>query len=126
MNRKQPVHAYGDNPVYTQAILVGGGDAANLTLPTDIPTKRVNAAASGTRTGEGVYSVVLALDSAPPQVNQTIPHCEGGDHRAEVTTAYVASTRTVVITVRNSGGTADDLPTTEKLMLLLVGRDSTS
>lgn len=127
MNRKNMVESYGDNTVIVQAVLVGGGNTASLTLPTDLPTKRINAAVSGTRTGEGVYDVVLAEGSVPPQVNQVIPHCEGADkYQAKVTTEYVAATRTVVVTTETAAGTADDLPTTSTLKLLIVGRDTTN
>ena len=126
MLRKNPAFAYGNDVCFINATLVGGGDAADLTVPADTVARKItNAALSGARTAEGVYDVILN-EGMPPEVIQVIPHCEGAGHRAEITTAYVASTRTVVVTTRNSSGTADDLPTTDKLCLLIVGRDSTS
>lgn len=128
MNRKNPISGYGDNLVIVEAALVGGGDEGDLTIPTDLATKRVNAAESGSRTGEGVYDVVFAEGSVPPQVIHVIPTCEGDDlYDAKVSTAYVASTRTVEITTSLADlSAAGDLPATSKLKLLIIGRDSTS
>lgn len=128
MNRKQPISGYGDNLVLVSAVLVGGGDGEDLDIPTDTATKRVNAAASGARTAEGVYDVVLAEGSVPPQVTQVIAHCEGADaYHAHVTAEYDAATRTVEVTTSLADASAEgDLPTTSKLKLLIIGRDSTS
>lgn len=128
MNRKNPVSGYGDNLVIVQALLTGGGDEGDLDIPTDLATKRVNAAESGSRTGEGVYDVVFAEGSVPPQVNQVIPHCEGADaYHANVTAEYDSSTRTVEITTTLADSSAaGDLPATSTLKLLIIGRDSTS
>lgn len=127
MNRKNLVSAYGQSPVFVSAVFVGGGNGADLTVETNanVP-KSGNAASAGTRTDEGVYECVFAQDSAPPKVMQVIPHCEGAGHTAEITTVYDATTRTVVVTTRNASGTADDLPTTDRLCLLLVGQDTTA
>lgn len=128
MNRKNPVSGYGDNLVIVEAILVGGGDGEDLDIPTDLATKRINAASSGARSDEGVYDIVLAEGSVPPQVNQVIPHCEGADaYHAAVTAEYDSATRTVeVTTTLADSSAAGDLPATSKLKLLIVGRDSTS
>lgn len=127
MNRKNLVSAYGTAPVFVSAVFVGGGNTADLTVAPGTTVPKVgNAASTGARTDEGVYSCVFAAGSVPPKVLQVIPHCEGAGHRAEITTAYDATTRTVVVTTRNASGTADDLPTTDLLCLLLVGQDSTS
>lgn len=128
MNRKNPISGYGDNLVIVSAVLTGGGDSEDLVVPTALATKRVNAAASGARSGEGVYDVVLSADAAPPQVVQVIPHCEGADaYHAHVTTEYDSSTRTVeVTTTLADSSAAGDLPTTSILKLLIIGRDSTS
>ncbi len=116
--------AFGNDVCFISATYVGGGNTTDLTVPADTVARKItNAAFTGARTGEGVYDCVL-VEGMPPEVIQVIPHCEGAGHRPEVTTAYVASTRTVVITTRNASGTADDLPTTDKLILLVVGRDS--
>ena len=126
MNRKNCPYAYGDNVVYASAVFTGGGDGLTVTIPTDLATQRVNAAASATRTGEGVYSLVMAEGSMPPRVTQVICSVEGGAHQAIVTTQYVATTRTVVVTTYTTAGTADDLLTTEQLKLFIVGQDSTN
>ena len=127
MNRKNQVHAFGQSPVFVTAAFVGGGDAADLTVAPDATVKGSgNAASTGARTGEGVYECVFAEGSVPQNVLQIIPHCEGAGHRAEITTPWVAATRKVVVTIRNSAGTADDLPTTDTLRLLLIGQDTSA
>ncbi|MGH7177364.1 MAG: hypothetical protein ACREJC_08295 [Tepidisphaeraceae bacterium] len=127
MNRKNPLHAMGTNMVIVSAALVGGGNNANMTVPANtVQRKETNAAVSGTRTAEGVYNVVLNSDLMPPRVVAIVPLVEGAGHKAEVTTAYVLATKTVVITTRNAATTADDLPTTDTLKLLIYGQDSSS
>ncbi len=125
MDRKNPAYGYGNDLVVAVGALVGGGNGASLVLATNTQQPKItNFAVSGTRTGEGVYDVVLKGDV--PQILAIIPTCEGAGHRAEITTAYVPSTKTVVVTTRNAGGTADDLPTTDTLLLTCICRDSTA
>lgn len=128
MNRKNPISGFGDNLVVESAVLTGGGDGEDLVVPTALATKRINAAESGARSGEGVYDVVLAAGSVPAQVIQVIPHCEGADaYHAFVTAEYDSSTRTVEVTTKVADSSAaGDLPTTSILKLLILGRDSTS
>jgi xanthine dehydrogenase molybdopterin-binding subunit B len=123
MDRKNPMFGYGNDLVVAVGSLVGGGNGAGLVLASNAAHARIaNFAVSGARTGEGVYDVVLA--GGVPEILAVIPTCEGAGHRAEVTTAYVPSTRTVVITTRDAAGTADDLPTTSTLILTCICRDS--
>lgn len=126
MNRgADPVKAVGNDVTLYYATYVGGGNTADLTVPANsVVPKITNLALTGARTGEGVYSCVLS--DGTPQVISVQPECSGAGHRAEVTTRYVPSTKTVVITTRNSAGTADDLPTTDHLVLIIHGRNSTS
>lgn len=126
MNNKNLMYAFGSDVVIGVATLTGGGNSADLTLPanSDVP-KLTNMASSGARTGEGTYDVVLREGCVPAQVLAVIPVVSpSAGHSAEVTTDYVAATRTIAVTTRNSGGTADDLPTTDKLKLIIIGRDS--
>ena len=123
MDRKNPMYGYGNDLVVAVGALVGGGNTANLVLATNAQQAAItNFAVSGTRTGEGVYDVILR--GGVPDILAVIPSCEGAGHRAEVTTVYNPSTKKVVITTRNSGGTADDLPTTDTLVLTCICRDS--
>lgn len=127
MNRKNPVSAFGQSPVFVSAVFIGGGNSADLTVaPTASVPLSGNAAYTGARDGEGVYLCVFREGSVPQNVLQIIPHCEGAGHRAEITTSWVAATRTVVVTTRDTTGTADDLPTTDRLCLLLIGQDTSS
>ena len=127
MNRKNYVEAFGQSPVFVSAVFIGGGDSADLTVAatTTVPGSG-NAAYTGARTGEGVYECVFREGSVPQNVLQIIPHCEGAGHRPEITTSWDATTRKVVVTTRNSSGTADDLPTTDRLCLLLIGQDTSA
>ncbi len=125
MDRKNPAYGYGNDVVVAVATFIGGGNTANLVLATNTQSPKIaNFGVSGTRTNEGIYDVVLKGDV--PQILAIIPVCAGAGHRAEVTTDYVPATKTVVITTRNSSGTADDLPTTDKLKLVCICRDSTA
>ena len=127
MNRKDQIYGYGANLVVAAASFMGGGNTANGILCTDTQAKKqTNAGLTMTRTAEGVYDVVFAEGSMPPRVIAILPICAGAGHKAEVTTEYVAATRTVVITTRNAATTADDLPTTDKLILVVLGQDSTA
>lgn len=127
MNRKNQVFGFGNAVTLGVATYVGGGNTADLTVPANaVAAKSHNMASTGVRTGEGVYDCVLSEDAAQPEVLAVIAVCAGAGHRAEVTTDYVASTRKVVVTTRNASGTADDLPTTDKLKLILIGHDSGS
>lgn len=125
MNRKNPLTGWGNDLVIGVATYVGGGNGADLEVPgNDDYPKITNLAYTGARTGEGVYECVLV--DGPPQMLAVLPVCAGAGHRAEVTTDYDPATRMVVVTTRNSAGTADDLPTTDALKLVCVCRDSTA
>ena len=66
------VKAIGSDVTLFYATFVGGGDASNLTVPANsVVPKTTNLALTGTRTGEGVYSCVLA--DGTPQVVSVIP-----------------------------------------------------
>lgn len=123
MDRKNPMYGYGNDIVLAVATFVGGGNGLSLVLATNAQSPKIaNFGVSGTRTGEGVYDVVLL--GGVPEILAVIPVCSGAGHRAEVTTDYVPSTKKVVITTRNSAGTIDDMPTTDELKLICVCRDS--
>lgn len=127
MNRgPDPVKAVGNDVTLFYATFVGGGDAANLTVPDNATVPKItNLATSGTRTGEGVYDCVLA--DTTPQIIAVSPvvYPSSAGHTAESTTTFNPVTRTVTITTRNAAGTADDLPTGSRLVLVVHGRNST-
>lgn len=127
MNRKNKVNGYGHELVVVNAVYVGAG-AADLALPTDAQSKKqTNAAATGVRTGVGVYECVLAADSVPPRVIQVIPHVEGASLQAFVTTRYVAATRKVIVSIFTAAGVAAELTAaTAFLCLEIIGQDSTA
>jgi hypothetical protein len=127
MNRKQPVNGFGPQLTIASATFVGAG-AANPTVATTAQHNvGTNAASSATRSAQGVYSLVLKADAVLPRVQHVIATVEGSSKQANVTTSYVPSTRTVVVTVLTAAGAAVDLTaTTDFLKLTLIGQDSTS
>ena len=127
MNRKQPVKGFGNDLCLIEATFVGAGASAPTVATTAQHSKGTNAASSATRSGVGVYSLVLAADAAVPRMLHVIPTVEGSKKQVNVTTSYVPATRTVVVTVLTAAGVAADLTAaTDFLKLTCIAQDSTS
>jgi hypothetical protein len=127
MNRKQPVNGFGTQLCVATATFVGAGASAPTVATTAQHNAGTNAASSATRGAQGVYTLVLKADVAIPRVMHVIASVVGSSKQANVTTDYVAATRTVIVTVLTAAGAAVDLTaSTDFLKLTLIGQDSTS
>jgi hypothetical protein len=127
MNRENLIKGFGHSLRVINAVVKGAG-AADPTIPSNTESNLgTNAVATATRTGVGVYEIVLKTDAACPRNVQCIPHVEGASLQAFVTTKYNATTRKVIISVFTAAGVAAELTNlTAFLCLAFVSQDSSS
>jgi len=135
MNRSpNPMSGMSPETIIFYALVQGAGAATpvipapptfprgSVTTVKTVATKMNNYAASTTRSGVGVYTVVLS--DGLPEILDIIPNVWGTDGKRAQIQDYNPVTRTISVTVFTAAGAAADLAATDVLRFTIAGQFS--
>jgi hypothetical protein len=113
------------------AAVVGAGAAAPTVPATTVYPAGENAisrvtADIPTRSAEGIYVLTLGPSTSPPRILNILSSVIGPDGRKCSVTSWDVAARTVTIKTWSVAGIADDLESTDTLILTIVCQNSLS